>query len=131
MSRNPLVIAVGRVAWGYVFFYCALPFGYMNYATIDLMPDWAFYAFALAAIPAIARRVRSIKALAAVSAVLATLSTLPLPVDRLDEYDAGGLVMVIVLVWAIMLTWTLFTLTGLHGELRRAMPEDDIKEDGE
>ena len=58
-------------------------------------------------------------------------STLPLPVDRLDEYDAGGLVMVIVLVWAIMLTWTLFTLTGLHGELRRAMPEDDIKEDGE
>lgn len=200
MSRNPLVIAVGRVAWGYVFFYCALPFGYMNYATIDLMPDWAFYAFALAAIPAIARRersaallrplgwlllitefaawvlesyevtltgwyvylpgalcsalamyfhfqlltnladaaapfvtrrVRSIKALAAVSAVLATLSTLPLPVDRLDEYDAGGLVMVIVLVWAIMLAWTLFTLTGLHGELRRAMPEDDIKENGE
>ena len=59
MSRNPLVIAVGRVAWGYVFFYCALPFGYMNYATIDLMPDWAFYAFALAAIPAIARRERS------------------------------------------------------------------------
>ncbi len=199
MSRNPLVIAVGRVAWGYVFFYLALPFGYMNYGTVDLLPDWAFYAFALAAIPAIARRersaallrplgwlllivefaawalesyevpltgwyvylitaisavlalyfhfqlltnladaaanyvtrrVRSIKALAAVSAVLATARTLPLPVGRLDEYDAGGVVMVLMLINAIMLIWTLFTLTGLHGELRRALP-DDAKEERE
>ena len=53
-GRNSLVTAIGRVAWGYVFLYLNI-----NLNEVNILPDWACYAFILAALPGLALAERS------------------------------------------------------------------------
>lgn len=47
---NGMAVSIGRVAWGYVFLYINININ-LNAASLNLMPDWACYAFVLAALP--------------------------------------------------------------------------------
>lgn len=50
---NSLVVSIGRVAWGYVFLYLNFNLN-INAMSLNLLPDWACYAFILAALPGLA-----------------------------------------------------------------------------
>lgn len=46
--------AIGHVAWGYLFFHLDI-----NLGTLDVLPNWACYAFVLSALPGLAKVERS------------------------------------------------------------------------
>lgn len=57
--------AIGHVAWGYVFLHLDI-----NLGTLDILPNWACYAFALSALPGLAKVERSAKLLRPLGLIL-------------------------------------------------------------
>lgn len=63
--------AIGSVAWGYLFFHLDI-----NLGTLDILPNWAFYAFALSALPGLAKVERSAKLLRPLGLILLWVTVL-------------------------------------------------------
>lgn len=75
-GAGALELAIGRIAWAYVFYYLDI-----NLGSINVLPEWAAYALILSALPGLAAAERS-------AALLRPLAWLLLTLDA-AEWAAG------------------------------------------
>ena len=75
-GAGALELAIGRIAWAYVFYYLDI-----NLGSINVLPEWAAYALILSALPGLAAAERS-------AAMLRPLAWLLLTLDA-AEWAAG------------------------------------------
>lgn len=75
-GAGAIELAIGRIAWAYVFYYLDI-----NLGSINLLPEWAAYALILSALPGLAAAERS-------AALLRPLAWLLLTLDA-AEWAAG------------------------------------------